>query len=298
MRPFGGSLGSRSGRLHKRGLHIGCRPDLGPGLRFGNGLYFGNRDNSRFNSLPGFGGRFGQIGGGRFNLRDRLRNCGRHGFRFRFSCSHRLRNSGHLGTRGRRKSSYRLFGNGFNSLLNGQFSLCSGLHLSSCSSERRFLGDLVQRHGLRRFGFRRGERIKRQHLAQIQRLGHLERLGNGFRPDIFHWFRSCRDLRQRVSRRHEPECVVHPAQFFERQVAFQSIASAGYTPAINQLRQFPQSLLHTCQIHSRIHFAFKDRKKFRNTRPSATAFFRKRPIFGPENAAATQGTPSIVRVIR
>lgn len=173
---------------------------------------------------------------------------------------HRLRNSGHLGTRGRRKSSYRLFGNGFNSLLNGQFSLCSGLHLSSCSSERRFLGDLVQRHGLRRFGFRRGERIKRQHLAQIQRLGHLERLGNGFRPDIFHWFRSCRDLRQRVSRRHEPECVVHPAQFFERQVAFQSIASAGYTPAINQLRQFPQSLLHTCQIHSRIHFAFKDRK--------------------------------------
>ena len=107
------------------------------------------------------------------------------------------------------------------------------------------------------------------------------------RPDIPHRFRRCRNFRQCIARRRETKRIVHPAQLLERQVALQSIDSAGCTPAINQLRQFLQSLLHTCQIHSRIHFASKDRKKFRNTRPPAAAFFRKHPIFGPKNDAVT-----------
>ncbi len=279
MRPLGGSLrgslGSwnRSGRLHERGFRIGCGPELGLGLRFGNG------SNGRFSSLPGFGGRCGDIGCGRFTPGNRLRYSGRHGFRF--SRSLRFCNSGRFGTRGRRKSGYRFVGNGFVARLSLR------LYPRSCSSERRFLGDLVQRHGLLKFGVRHRVRIERQHLAQIQRLGHFERFGNGFRPDIPHRFRCCRNFRQCIVRRRETKGIVHPAQLLERQVALQSIDSAGCTPAINQLRQFLQSLLHTCQIHSRIHFASKDRKKFRNTRPPAAAFFREHPIFGPKNDAVT-----------
>ena len=279
MRPFGGRLGgrSRSGRLHERGLRIGCGPDLGLRLRFGNGLRFKNGSNGRFSSLPGFGSWCGDIGCGRFTLGNRLRYSGRHGFRL--SCSLRLRNSGRFGTRSRRKSGYRFVGNGFVGRLS--------LRLYPRSSKRRFLGDLVQRHGLLKFGVRHRMRIERQHLAQIQRLGHFERFGNGFRPDIPHRFRRCRNFRQCIARRRETKGIVHPAQLLERQVALQSIDSAGCTPAINQLRQFLQSMLHTCQIHSRIHFASKDRKKFRNTRPRAAAFFRKHPIFGPKNDAVT-----------
>ena len=125
-------------------------------------------------------------------------------------------------------------------------------------------------------------RIERQHLAQIQCLGHFERFGNGSRPDIPHRFRRCRNFRQCIARRRETKGIVHPAQLLERQVALQSIDSAGCTPAINQLRQFLQSLLHTCQIHSRIHFASKDRKKFRNTRPPAAAFFSETSDFRAE----------------
>ena len=277
MRPFGGSLRgslgswSRNGRLHERGFRIGCGPELGLGLRFGNG------SNGRFSSLPGFGGRCGDIGCGWFTPGNRLRYSGRHGFRF--SRSLRFCNSGRFGTRGRRKSGYRFVGNGFVGRLS--------LRLYPRSSKRRFLGDLVQRHGLLKFGVRHRMRIERQHLAQIQCLGHFERFGNGSRPDIPHRFRRCRNFRQCIARRRETKRIVHPAQLLERQVALQSIDSAGCTPAINQLRQFLQSLLHTCQIHSRIHFASKDRKKFRNTRPPAAAFFRKHPIFGLKNDAVT-----------
>lgn len=267
--------------MHERGLGIGCGPELGLGLRFGNGLCFGNGSNGRFSSWPGFGGRCRDIGCGRFTPGNRLRYSGRH--RFRFSRNLRFCNSGRFGTRGRRKSGNRFVGNRFV----GRLSLRLRLYPRNCSSKRRFLGDLVQRHGLLKFGVRHRMRIERQHLAQIQRLGHFERFGNGFRPDIPHRFRRCRNFRQCIARRRETKRIVHPAQLLERQVALQSIDSAGRTPAINQLRQFLQSLLHTCQIHSRIHFASKDRKKFRNTRPPAAAFFRKRPIFGPKNDAVT-----------
>ena len=120
-------------------------------------------------------------------------------------------------------------GNGFQP---GRCGLCNGLGFRNkfrfCDRFRDFrFGGRLRRFRLRHRFFRLGERIEREHLAQVDDPGN-----------------SCRLLPYGGLRRAEAHLIIDRPQFFERQVPFEGRDSVRLRPPFDEGRKLPQFALY------------------------------------------------------